>query len=306
MENGLRFGCVTRKPPESRESWRQRVRRIDDLGFDVLLLPDHLGVPSPFAALVAAADVSDRLRFGTHVLNTQFWNPALLARDCATVDVLTGGRLEVGLGAGNAAAEFRAAGLPYPSPAERVARLAEAVPLLRRLLAGEEVTAEGHYRLDRSATGLRTVQQPVPVMVGGNGNGVLRVAARHADIVSLLGFTAGTGPEDNVLSHFTWEGLADRISHVRRAAGSRADDLTVSVFVQAVETADDRRSKAREMAVTFERPAEVLLDSPFVMIGSRRQLADHVRQLRDGHGVTYITVPEASSEAFAGVIDDLG
>jgi len=283
-------------------AWRERVRRIDEWGYDVLLLPDHLGLASPFGMLVAAADASDRLRFGTHVLNVGFWNPALLARDCATADALTDGRLEVGLGAGHAAAEFRAAGLRYPSPNERVGHLGEFVPLLRRLLAGEEVTSAGHYHLERAATGLETVQARVPLMVGGNGNGVLSVAARHADIVGLVGFTAGTGPDDNTLTHFGWDGLADRVAHIRREAGARAADLELSALVQAVELTTDRQAKAREMEHVFERPADVLLDSPFVMVGSTGELADHVRRLRDDDGVTYVTVPERSAEAFAQVM----
>lgn len=302
MDKGLRFGCVARKPPESPAAWRERVRRIDDWGYDVLLVPDHLGLPAPLVALTAAAEASERLRFGTQVLNVQFWNPALLARACATADVLTGGRLEVGLGAGNAAAEFRAVGQRYPPAGERADRLAEAVALIRRLLAGEEVTSHGHYRLDRCATGLATSQQPVPVMVGGNGDRVLQVAARHADIVGITGFTAGTGPKDNTLTHFDWHGLADRVAHVRRQAGARSDEVELSVLLQAVALTADRGTKAEEMAVAFERPAGVLLDSPFVMIGSVASLADHIRRLRDDHGVTYLTVPEPSAEAFSRVI----
>ncbi|MEA2716258.1 MAG: hypothetical protein QOI99_575 [Actinomycetota bacterium] len=270
-----------------------------------MLLPDHLGLSSPFGMLLAAADASDRLRFGTHVLNVEFWNPALLARECATADVLTDGRLEVGLGAGHAVAEFRAAGLWYPRPAERVDHLAELVPLLRRLLAGEEVTSEGHYRLDRAKIGLPTVQARVPVMVGGNGDRVLAVAARDADIVGLVGFTAGTGPDDNTLTHFDWEGLRDRVAHVRRAAGPRAADLQLSVLLQAVELTSDRRVRAEVMAPAFERPAELLLDSPFVMIGTTAELADHVRRLRADFGVTYLTVPERSAQAFAQVMEQV-
>ena len=303
MDKGPRFGCVARKPPEARPAWRERVRRIDDWGYDVLLLPDHLGLPAPLVALVAAADVSDRLRFGTQVLNVEFWNPALLARECATADLLTGGRLEVGLGAGNVAAEFRAVGLRYPPARDRVDHLGEAVPLLRRLLTGEEVTWHGHYRLQRCAIGFSSLQQPVPLMVGGNGNRVLQVAARHADIVGITGFTAGTGPHDNALTHFSWHGLEDRVAHVRREAGSRADDVELSVLLQAVVLTDRPRTKAEEMAREFERPPEVLRDSPFVMIGSPVALADHVRRMRDDHGVTYLTVPEPSAEAFARVME---
>lgn len=306
MGRRLRFGCVARTPPRSPAEWRERVRRIEGWGFDILLVPDHLGLAGPFVALQAAAEASDRLRLGTQVLNVQFWNPGLLARDAATADVLTGGRLELGLGAGNAAAEFRSVGVPYPPAGERVGRLAEAVPLVRRLLDGEEVTSAGRYRLDRCATGVPTTQGRVPLMVGGNGDRVLRVAARHADIVGITGFTAGTGPKDNTLTHFGWDGLADRVARVGREAGGRTEELELSLLVQAVELTGDRRSKAEEMAVDFERPADVLLASPFVMVGSLAELADHVRRLVADHGVTYLTVPERAGEAFSRVIEQVG
>jgi probable F420-dependent oxidoreductase len=304
MARPLRFGCVAREPAQSREAWRVRVRRIDAWGFDVLLLPDHLGLWSPFTPLVTAAEVSDRLRVGTHVLNVEFWNPALLARESAAVDILTDGRLELGIGAGHAEPEFAAAGLRYPPAAERVDHLAEMVPLVRRLLDGEEVTARGHYRLERCATGLMTSQGPVPVMVGGNGDRVLRVAASHADIVGFVGFMSGTG-QQLALTHFTWGGLANRVAHVRREAGARAGGLELSVLVQEVALTDDRRGVGKKMASDFEQPAALLLDSPFVMIGLVDELADHVRRLRDDHGVTYVTVFERFADTFAQVIGRL-
>lgn len=299
-----RFGCVATAPATSRSAWRDRVRRIDDAGFDLLLVADHLGMAAPFPALVAAAEASDRLRLGTQVLNTELWNLALLARDAAAVDVLTDGRLELGLGAGHAEVEFRAAGLRYPGAGERVDHLDEAVPLLRRLLAGEEVTSSGHHRLEGCATGVATVQRPVPIMVGGNGDRVLAIAATQADIVGLVGFRSGTGQRHSDLSHFTWDGLADRVAHVRRSAGARADELRYSVLVQAVVGSDDRTATAAEMAAAFEQPVELLLDSPFVMIGSPAALADHVSRLRD-HGVTDVTTFEPSAGALASAIDEL-
>lgn len=304
VERPLRFGCVVREPAPSRQVWRERVRIIDRAGYDVLLLPDHLGMWPPFTPLVAAADASDRLRFGAQVLNIEFWNPALLAREAAAVDVLTDGRLELGFGAGHAEVEFRAAGLPYPSAGERVDHLAEAVPLVQRLLAGEEITADGFYRLDASATGVRPTQARVPVMVGGNGDRVLDVAARHADIAGLVGFTSGTGRRHTDLSHFGWDGLAERVAHVRSAAAERVDDIELSALVQAVIVTDDRNGTGEKAAREFEQPVEVVLASPFVMIGSTAELADHVRRLREA-GVTYLSAFEAFSKDLARVMEHL-
>jgi probable F420-dependent oxidoreductase len=304
MGRPLRVGCVAFGPAPTRAEWRARVRRVDELGFDLLSMPDHLGWWPPFAPLVAAADVSDRLRFGVQVLNVEFWNPALLAREAAAVDVLTDGRLELGFGAGHAEVEFRAAGLRYPRPAERVDHLRAAVPLVRRLLAGETVTADGPYPLDDCAIGLTTAQSPVPIMVGGNGNRVLDVAGREADIVGLVGFTSGTGQHHTDMSHFDWDGLADRVAHVRTAAGARADALELSVLVQAVVVTDDRRAAADELAARFGVPAGPLLDSPFVMLGSPDSLAEHVRRLVE-HGVTAVTMFEPFTAGFGPVLERL-
>jgi probable F420-dependent oxidoreductase len=254
---------------------------------------------------VAAAEASDRLRFGTLVLNNEFWNPVLLAREAAAVDVLTGGRLELGLGAGHAAVEFAASGIPYDPPGARVGRLAEAVALVRRLLAGEVVNHDGAYQLEGAATGLATAQSPVPLMVGGNGDRVLRIAAEHADIVGLVGFTAGTGLVHTDLSHFTWDGLADRIGHVRRCAGPRFDDLELSVLVQRVAIVDDARVAAEEFAGGADVDVDMLLDSPFVQFGPESALADQLERLRAEHGVTYVTTFEHSAEALGAVRDPI-
>jgi probable F420-dependent oxidoreductase len=275
---------------------------LDDSGYDVVLCPDHLGLWPPFTPLVVAAEVSDRLRFATQVLNIEFWNPALLAREAAAVDILTDGRLELGFGAGHAEEEFRAAGLDYPPPRERVDHLAEAVPLVRRLLAGETVSSGGHYPLDSSTTGLHTVQDRVPIMVGGNGDRVLELAALTADIVGLVGFTAGTGQHATSLTHFGWDGLANRVAHVRHLAAERVDELELSLLVQAVFVTDNRAATAERIAGAFHETPDFILDSPFVLIGTDIEVADQLRRLRSDHGVTYITVFDSYAADFAKAI----
>ena len=183
----LRTGVVPMLPFASLDEWRDRVRAVDDQGHDVLLMADHLGMVAPFLPLVAAAAVSPRLRFGVQVLNNEFWNPVLLAREVATADLLTGGRLELGLGAGHAAVEFKAAGIAYEAPGERIARLTAAVPVIRTLVAGGTVDVDATYGLDEAMLGFAAAQPAMPVMIGGNGDRLLRLAAEQADIIGLTG-----------------------------------------------------------------------------------------------------------------------
>ena len=295
----MRFGAVIRTPPAQGKDWRDQVRRIADLGFDVLLLPDHLGMMSPFPPLASAAEISDRLRLGVQVCNVCLWNPAMLARDAATVDLVSDGRLELGLGAGHAQEEFVAAGIPYERPGRRVDVLEAMVPVLRDLLAGRTVTTSQPVPMESCDLGLPTAQAPPPIMVGGNGDRVLQVAATQADIVGLVGFTAGTGRTHTDLSHFTWDGLADRIAHVRHAAGDRFADLELSVLVQRVAITDDRPSAIAEFIGSASIPLGVVADSPFVLAGTADLVAEHLARLRDEHGVTYVTTFEPSADALA-------
>jgi probable F420-dependent oxidoreductase len=292
VERTLRFGCVAVTPPPTRAEWAERVRRIDGWGYDTVLVADHLSGWPPFPALVAAGEVSSRLRLGTQVLNVGFWNPVLVAREAAAADVLTDGRLELGLGAGHAEAEFLAAGLRYPPAGERVDRLAEMVSTVRRLL--------GEHPADDVC--LATRQPRVPLMVGGNGDRVLDIGARHADIVSLVGFRSGTGQHHTDLSHFDWAGLADRVARVRAAAGDRFADLELSILVQAVRQTDERTAEVGRMAAAFEQAEELIADSPFVMMGSAAQMTEHVLRLRSELGVTYVTTFEPSAAALATVV----
>lgn len=295
----MRFGAVMTEAPARARDWRERVRRVDDLGFDVLLLPDHLGVMSPFPPLVSAAGISDRLRVGVQVCNINFWNPALLARDAATTALMSDGRLELGLGAGHAQPEFEAVGIPYEPPGRRVERLEAAVPVLRDLLAGRAVTVDRPLPMVSCNLDLPRAQPTVPIMVGGNGDRVLRIAATQADIVGLVGFTSGTGRYHNDLSHFTWDGLAERIDHVRRAAGARFDVLELSVLAQRVAVTDDREAAIAEFIGDAPVPAEVVADSPFALIGTVDHVAEQLARLRDEHGVTYVTTFEPSTTALA-------
>lgn len=284
----FRFG-VSLLATGSRSAWQDRARQAEDLGYDVLQVPDHLGMPAPFPALVSAADVTTTLRLGTFVLNAGFYRPALLARDIADTDQLTDGRLEVGLGSGYAGAEFRTAELSYPAPGERVDHLAHTVAELHRMFATpEQVPA--------------VRQRPAPpLLVGGLGDRVLRLAAREADIVGFPVLSLRTPPGADPQRI-----LAERVDYVRSEAGARFGRLELNLFVSAVVLATsgspDLTAVRRTVPDLTEDQVRAL---PNVLAGSVDEIAETLHRYRDTYGLTYFSVLEPHMTDFAKIITRL-
>ena len=291
----MRFGVSVWSAPDG-ATWREDARRFEHLGFDTLWVPDHVGMFDPFVGLAAAAGATETLRLGTYVLNAEFWNPLLLARAAATAHIVSDGRLVLGLGAGHAQVEFEQAGLAYPPPSRRVDRLTALVPALRRLLAGETVD-DPALGLVGAATGLAPTEPPV--LVGGNGDRVLRLAGEQADIVGLVGFTSGTGQVHSDLSHWSWDGLAERLAHVRAAAGGRDRPFETDVLVQRVVVTDDPAAALADF-VAAGVPEE-RFDSPFLLVGPEAEIVDRLRRLAD-LGITGVTTFAPNADALATVI----
>jgi probable F420-dependent oxidoreductase len=295
----MRFG-VSSWSAVSGSAWREGARRIEALGYDTLWVPDHVGMFDPFAAMAAAAGATSSLRVGTYVLNVEFWNTLLLARAVATTHLVTDGRLVVGLGAGHNEAEFTQAGLRYPPPGERVVRLAATVTALRRLLAGEAVDDE-RLGLAGATTGLAPVAPPL--LVGGNGDRVLAVAGREADIAGLVGFTSGTGRTHSDLSHWGWDGLADRLATVRAAAAAHGRTVAVDLLVQRARVTDDPAAALADFVEAGIDPAR--FDSPFLLVGSEDELALKLARLEADYGVDGVTVFGPDAEGLAPVVSRL-
>ncbi|HET6774364.1 MAG TPA: TIGR03621 family F420-dependent LLM class oxidoreductase [Acidimicrobiales bacterium] len=292
----LTFGVSALSAPDG-EAWRADARRFAAAGFDTLWVPDHVGLFDPFPAITAAAAAAPALTVGTYVLNVELWNPLLLARVVATTHLVTDGRLVVGLGAGHAADEFAQAGLRYPSAGERVGRLEATVPALRRLLAGETVDDE-RLGLAQAATGLAPVD--TPLLVGGNGDRVLDLAGREADIVGLVGVTSGTGRTHTNLSHWGWEGLADRLGRARRAAEAAGRSVAVDVLVQRARVTDDPAAALADFVDAGLRAD--MFDSPFLLVGDEDEVVARLERLHGEHGVAGVTVFAHDAEALAPVI----
>jgi probable F420-dependent oxidoreductase len=297
----FRFGYQVRDT--SAEQLRDDARRAEAAGFDVLHTYDHVdtGWP-PLLPLLAAAEATATLRVCPLVVNNDFHHPVHLAREVAALDHLTGGRVELALGAGHSFTEYAAIGVPFDPPAVRKARLAESVEVVRRLLDGEEVTYDGaHHHLQAVRT-MRARQDHLPIMVAVNGRDALAHAARHADIVGLamLGRTLPDGHRHEV----RWE--ADRldrtVAHIRASAPERPPEL--NALVQVVQVTADRRAAAE--ALVGEVPGLTVDDAlatPFLALGTSDEIAEHLVQARDRWGISYFSV--RAIDDFAPVIERL-
>src|SRR6267378_2018085 len=292
----FRFGVNVRTAASWAE-WADKARKVEALGYAVLLVPDHLAeLLAPLPALAAAAAATTRLRVGT----------ALLAREAATLDVLSDGRLELGLGAGHMQSEYEQAGLAFDPGATRVERLGEAVVILKRLLEGESVTFAGrHYRVTGHSIHPRPVQRPrPPVFIGGNAPRLLTLAAREADIVGLTGIAFRHGGKEPDVSDFRAAVVDERVRLVRETAADRFDRLELTALVQRVVVTDDRRKAAEELATgRWARltPDEILA-SPFALVGTADQMVDDLRARRERWGISYVMTHEPFMDALAPVV----
>jgi probable F420-dependent oxidoreductase len=273
MAKEFRFGLGLH---DARSRWKveNAARRAEEFGFDVLHVPDHLGAPAPFPALTMAAAATSTLRLGTFVLNAGFYKAALLARDVTALRDLSGGRLELGLGAGYVRKEFEAAELPFPTARQRVEHL-------------------------RHMTEYMQEHAPdVPILIAGNGDRLLTVAAELADIIGLTGGDRPAGA--------TVDPLAERVEFVRQAAGDRFDELEFNIAITAMPL-DGSGMPDLSIPRRFlpELSEEELLRHPGVLAGSVRDMADRIRGLRETYGVSYIIVQAPHAEPFSKVIAEL-
>lgn len=305
----LRFGVQCLGAADG-GAWRDLARRVEDLGFDVLSLADHLveGCLAPFTAMATAAEATTRLRVAPLVLNNDFRHPVVVAGEILALDALSGGRVEVGLGAGHGFPEYEASGLPFDAASERIDRLRESAVILDGLLRGNATTFAGaYYAINEHRVWPAPVQQPrPPILIGGNGRKLLRVAATHADIVGL----SGTGKtKADGMSHeatgFAPEAVDERIAIVRTAAAERTIEL--HALVQRVIVTDNPRGAAEKVASLLpELGIDDILTTPYLWIGSVDSICEHVLAARERWGFSYFTVFEHSLEAATPIVERLG
>lgn len=290
-------------------------QQAEDFGYDSFAVPDSLGPQvGPIAALGALAVATDRIRIGTSMLANGFRHPVVLAKEAATLDVLSRGRLELGVGAGWLADDFHAAGIAFESPGTRLERLDETLTILDVLLRGQECRFEGKHFQVRGIRGTpRPRQGPrPPLATGGGGPRMLALAAKHADIVSVIPPSTPDGKMS--LSGITLDRTLERVNMVKAAAGRRFAEIELNWTITAVIVTDDRERTAAmaldaidkglhpNLKVDVRLSAEELLESPYVAIGTHEQIAEQVRRVRQLTSMSYVGVFPTQMEAFAPVI----
>jgi probable F420-dependent oxidoreductase len=306
----FRFAAQLSKAPEATaRSWAEQARQAEDLGYSTLLMPDHFGDQlAPVPALAAVAAATTTLRLGSLVFCNDYRHPVVLAKEAATLDVLSDGRLELSLGAGWMRTDYDQSGIPYDHPAVRVARFEEAVKVVQGLLRtdgpfnfhGEYYEVLGH------ALAPRPVQRPgPPLIIGGGGKRVLSFAGRHADIVSVnVNLREGTGGPETA-ADATPERTRTKIGWVREAAGDRFDDLELNSLIGFVLVTDDAATLAAQMAPAFGIDPVDALHVPLALVGTLEEMADELEWRRDEYGISYWSIESDSWETLGPVVGKL-
>jgi probable F420-dependent oxidoreductase len=297
----FRFG-VQLTSADTGAEWAELARKAEDLGYSTLFVPDHFGDQlSPIAALTAAADATTELRVGPLVLDNDYRHPVVTAKEMASVDRLSGGRLELGIGAGWMASDYEQSGIAMDPPAVRIDRLAEALDVLDGLFAPGPFSYQGkHYQVSGLDGLPKPLQQPrPPLLIGGGGRRVLTLAAQRADIVG-VNPSIRSGRADRAASRDGAAAVTDRkLQWVRDAAGKRYDDIELNMLIFACVVTDDRASMLETMAPLFGVPAEDVGDHPHAWIGTADQICDDLAARRERWDVSYLVVqgPDAMDAA---------
>lgn len=291
MTKPIRFGVQAIAPADP-VAWPEVARKAEGLGYSILTMSDHFdNEMAPFPALAVAASATTTLRLGTAVLGNDFRHPAVLARDAATLDVLSGGRFELGIGAGWMHADYDPTGIPFDRAGVRIDRMTESVDIIRRLLAGETVTAHGdHYSVTDLALPSALVSDSAPpILMGGGGPRMLRAAARSADIVGInfnlaIGkIDASSGPDA------TLERSQEKLGWIREAAGERWADLEIQSRLHVATVTDDAVGLAEAFAPGFGlTPAEALA-TPHALFGTTDEIIEKIQRLHSELGISYYT-----------------
>ena len=313
-QRAFRFGVIDENSL-SREEWVQKAQRVEHLGYSTFLIRDHFiqgdfkHQLAPIPALMAAADATKKLRVGSLVFANDYRHPVVLAKEAATLDLLSGGRFELGIGAGWLRSEYEQTGIPFDPPGIRVERMQEALHILKGIFAEKQLTFAGkHYTITHLESFPKPSQKPhPPLLIGAGSKRMLSIAAREADIIGILpkALTNGTISEDP--AERLAETIARKVEWIRQAAGERFDEVELSMVV-TVEIAHDRHQKAEQ--ILLKRgwsgiTAEQVLEMPSMLIGSMDQIAEKIQVLREQYSFSYFVISDTCLEAFAPIVTQL-
>ena len=300
----FRFG-VQLSSASSGSAWRGLARSIEGLGYSSLFIPDHFEDQfGPLVALTVAAEATTDLKVGSLVFGNDYRHPVVLAKEVATLDLVSEGRVEFGLGAGWMTTDYEQSGMTNDPPGVRISRMTESLAIMKALWSTGACTFEGeHYTITGAVGAPLPHSRPHPkVIIGGGGKRVLGIAAREADIVGVNpSLTAGyVGPE--VLETTTAEYYDERIAWIKAAAGERFDEIELQVLTFLVQIVPDREDAVERLSSVMGVTAEQIDGTPIALIGTIEQITEKLLERRERFGFTYVVVHEAEMEAFAPVV----
>jgi probable F420-dependent oxidoreductase len=308
VQRRFRFGVQASAAVGSRRTWADLARKVEDLGYSTLSIPDHFDAQlAPAVALMAAADATTTLRVGALVWCNDYRHPVVLAKEVATLDLLSEGRVELGLGAGWMRRDYDQAGLAYDPPGVRVDRLVESLEVLKGLFGHGPCHFEGrHYRIAGLDGTPKPVQRPhPPILIGGGGPRMLTFAGRHADIVGVNPNLASGEVTAEVARDATAERFAEKVAWVAEAAGERFERVELNVRCFFVVFTHDRVGTAEAMGAGMGLSADQALSSPLALVGTAGDMVEVLRERRERLGLSYVTVGPDDVEAFAPVVAEL-
>lgn len=291
--------------PATGPEWADLAREVESLGYSGLSMPDHFGDQlAPFTALGAAAAATRTLRLGALVFDNDYRHPVVLAKEAATLDLLSGGRLELGLGAGWLTTDYEQSGIPCDPPAVRIERMVEGLRVVRGLMGEGEFSFRGeHYTITGMDGRPKPVQRPhPPLLIGGGGRRILSIAGREADIAGIGANLRSGRIGPHLVGNVTAEATARKVGWVREAAGDRFDEIELHMQVFLFQLTDDRAAVASGIAQFMDTTVEEVLGTPIVLLGTEHEVADQLERQRETYGVSYLTVAEDSMRAFAPVV----
>lgn len=300
----FRFGVQAHRARSAAE-WKERARRIEAMGIETLYIPDHFDQQfAPIAALMAAADATTTLRIGSLVFDNDYRHPVVLAKEAATLDLLSEGRLDLGLGAGWLVVDYEQSGIRFDPPATRITRLEEAVKIIKGLLSGETMTFHGkHYEINGFAGFPAPVQKPhPPLLLGGGGRRILSFAAREADVVHVNYDLREGRINPTLVKTGMAERTREKVDWVRHAAGDRLDRIELAMTVFLANVTDDRQSMAESVAAGIEADARDVLEMPHFLIGTVDQITEQLVERRERYGFSNIVLPGAVAEQLQPVV----
>jgi len=300
----FRFG-VQLSNASSGPAWRDLARAIEGLGYSSLFVPDHFEDQfGPLVALTVAAEATTELRVGSLVFGNDYRHPIVLAKEIATLDLMTEGRVEFGIGAGWMTTDYEQSGIVDDPPGVRIGRMAESLTVMKSLWSTGGCTFEGeHYRITGAVGAPLPYSRPhPPVIIGGGGRRVLGIAAREADIVGVNPSLAAGVVGAEVLATTTAEYYDERIGWIREAAGDRFDDLELQVLTFLVQIVPDREDATERLAGMMGVTAADVDGSPIALIGTVEQIIERLLERRERFGFSYVVVHEAEMDAFAPVV----